>query len=520
MTVPVARPLAARTRRRQTPRAAIAALVALLIGVGTRARPATTVPPGVQQRPVAVNRLAMQVTNCGSFASDRLFIVGGGGGLGVEFPRGTGKYVAFAGGLWFSGRAQGALRTAVCEYGTEFMPGPAVAGGPGLDTLRFAVYATARGDTTGTGEWMARGVPLGAPVDASGTRPGLVGDQTLWTVFTDAGVTSSELYGHAPRTPIGLEVQLMAYAFDRPPVLQDVVFLHYRIFHKGDEPLDDAFVGLWYDADIRTAAIPAGSDSSLDLGYVYRTSDDQEYGVAGPATGLCILRGPRDPGTGTALRVRSIVAWVNGADPSDPARREGVLHGLYPWGAPMVDSTTLQPTLFYASGDPVTGTGWLMPDRIDMKVALGMGPLAFAPGDTLELDAALVVGQGADRAGSVTALRANVREARAAFADGFRSLPEPRPAAVGKLIARPLPSAGAIVFDLVVPSGGGVVTIDIVDLTGRRVRRLDAGSMPGGVQHVAWDGTRDGGERARPGIYFARARAAGGESTARVVLIP
>ncbi|HTJ61428.1 MAG TPA: FlgD immunoglobulin-like domain containing protein, partial [Candidatus Saccharimonadales bacterium] len=66
----------------------------------------------------------------------------------------------------------------------------------------------------------------------------------------------------------------------------------------------------------------------------------------------------------------------------------------------------------------------------------------------------------------------------------------------------------------------GVVTIDIVDLTGRRVRRLDAGSMPGGVQHVAWDGTRDGGERARPGIYFALARAAGSESTARVVLIP
>ena len=504
VTPPIARPTAAGTRRRHTPRTTIVALVALLVGVGTSARSDT-----VQRRAVAVNRLAMSLTNDGAFLS----------AYGLEFPRGSGRFLAYAGGLWFCGRAQGVLRTAVSEYGTEFVPGPAVAGGPGVDTLRFRVYATTRRDTTGTGEWMARGVPLGAPVDASGTRPGLIGDQTLWTVFTDAGVNSG-FDPPSPRTPIGLEVQLTAYAFDRPPELQDVVFLHYVIIHRGSEPLADAFLGLWYDADIRTAAIPAGSDSSLDLGYVYRTSNDEEYGAAGPATGVCVLGGPRDTRTGAALRAHSLVAWVNGADPSSPAQREGVLHGLYPWGVPMLDSTTSQPTLFYAWGDPVTGTGWLMPERVDIKMALGMGPLAFAPGDTLELDAAVVAGQGADRAGSVTALRENVREARAAFADGFRSLPEPRPAAVGQLIARPLPSPRAIVFDLVVPSGGGAVAIDIVDLTGRRVRRLDAGSMPGGVQHVAWDGTRDGGERARPGIYFARARAAGSESSTRVVLIP
>lgn len=504
MSPPIASPAAASSRRGHAPWTTIVALVTFLMGVGTSARSAS-----VQQRAVGVNRLAMSLTNDGAFLS----------AYGLEFPRGSGKFLAYAGGLWFSGRAQGVLRTAVSEYGTEFMPGPAVTGGPGVDTLRFRIYATTRGDTTGTGEWMARGVPLGAPVDASGMRPGLIGDQTLWTVFTDAGVDSG-FDPPLPRTPIGLEVQLTAYAFDRPPALQDVVFLHYLVIHEGSEPLSDAFLGLWYDADIRTAVIPAGSDSSLDLAYVYRLTDDYEYGVAGPATGVCVLRGPRVGSGGAPSRAHSVVAWPNATDPRDPPQREGVLHGLYPWGAPMVDSTTLQPTLFYGSGDPVTGTGWLMPDRYDMKMALGMGPLAFAPGDTLELDAALVAGRGADRAGSVTALRENVREARAAFADGFRSLPEPRPAAVGQLIARPLPSPQEVVFDLVVPSGGGAVTIDIVDLTGRRVRKLDAGPMPGGVQHVAWDGTRDGGGRARPGIYFARARAAGSESSTRVVLIP
>ena len=470
------------------------------------------------QRPIAVNRLAMQLTNCGSFASDRLFGPGPSG-EGLEFPRGSGKKVAFAGGIWLSALATGALRTVIAEYGTEYVPGPARPNGPGLDTLRFRVYAVTRGDTAGAAEWMSRAVPLGAPVDASGTRPGLIGDQTLWTVFTDAGVTRP-VYGPSPRTPIGLEVQLTAYAFDRAPALQDVVFLHYVIIHKGSDPLDDVHLGLWYDADMRTAIIPAASDSTLDLGYVYRTTDDYAYGVAGPATGLSVLRGPRLAGRAGGLRPRSIVAWPNGTDPHDPTRIDNVLRGLYPWGAPMLDSTTSQPTLFYAWGDPVTGTGWLMPHVYDMKMALGMGPLSAAPGDTLLLDAALVVGQGNDRPGSVRALRDNAREARSAFADGFRSLPEPRPAALGTLVARPLPSAREIVFDVLVPPGGAALRFDVYDLTGRRVRTIDGGMRSGGVQHVTWDGTTDDRAPARPGVYFARARVAGSEFGTRVVLIP
>jgi len=89
----------------------------------------------------------------------------------------------------------------------------------------------------------------------------------------------------------------------------------------------------------------------------------------------------------------------------------------------MVDSTTLQPASFYAPGDPVTGTGWLMPDRIDPKVALGVGPFRFAPGDTQIVDAAIVVGQGADRASSITALRDHAREARTMYASGFATVP-------------------------------------------------------------------------------------------------
>src|SRR5205814_9242593 len=130
---------------------------------------------------------------------------------------------------------------------------------------------------------------------------------------------------------VGLEVQLTAYAFDRAPVLQDVIFLHYRLIHRGSEALDSTYVGLWYDADVRSAAIPAGSDSSLDLEYVYRVTDDRLYGAAGPATGLMLLRGPRDGGAGLPLRARSIVGYTNGSDPGGPAQYDFALRGMYPW---------------------------------------------------------------------------------------------------------------------------------------------------------------------------------------------
>jgi hypothetical protein len=242
-----------------------ASLVAVMLaasraGANPQQREATA-PPGVLQRAIAVNQLSMQLTNCGSFASDGLFSNSGPSNGGLEFPRGSGKIVAFAGGLWFSGRAAGSLRSAITEYGTEFVPGPGVTGGPGLDTLRNRVYAISRGDTTGWGAWMARAVPLGAPGACAGRHPELDGGQTLWTVCTDAGVTA-QVYGRGPRTPIGLEgVQLTAYAFDRAGASR-----HLSALPSGDRGATASIARVSRaDADARSAAIPAASTARSDF---------------------------------------------------------------------------------------------------------------------------------------------------------------------------------------------------------------------------------------------------------------
>jgi hypothetical protein len=50
----------------------------------------------------------------------------------------------------------------------------------------------------------------------------------------------------------------------------------------------------------------------------------------------------------------------------------------------------------------------------------------------------------------------------------------------------------------------GAVDLAVFDPQGRRVRGLMAGERPAGTASVTWDGTRDDGAAAGPGVYFVR----------------
>lgn len=70
-----------------------------------------------------------------------------------------------------------------------------------------------------------------------------------------------------------------------------------------------------------------------------------------------------------------------------------------------------------------------------------------------------------------------------------------------------------------VPAGGGVVTIEIFDVAGRRVRNLLNEHRPAGTWSVEWDGTSDRGFDVVSGVYFCRLRAPGYEKALRMTLI-
>jgi len=68
-----------------------------------------------------------------------------------------------------------------------------------------------------------------------------------------------------------------------------------------------------------------------------------------------------------------------------------------------------------------------------------------------------------------------------------------------------------------VPAEGAPVTIEVFDVTGRRVRELVRAHQPGGRHEMEWDG-RDGRGRAVPaGVYFTRVIVGGQEKIVRVV---
>jgi hypothetical protein len=64
------------------------------------------------------------------------------------------------------------------------------------------------------------------------------------------------------------------------------------------------------------------------------------------------------------------------------------------------------------------------------------------------------------------------------------------------------------------------VTMELFDLTGRRVRTLARGERAAGVHHVDWNGRDDAGRRLSPGVYVYRLTAGPFQSSRRLILMP
>ena len=157
----------------------------------------------------------------------------------------------FAAGIWLGGLdPNGEIRFAGTAYGPfEYWPGPLDEhGSPPSDCSlydrMFKVSADdlAKLEETGTTTADIRDWPydLGAPVVdgdgipdnyniAGGDRPDLIGDQMVWWVMNEAGNVKEWSFSE----PIGVEVQVTGFAFDRPARLENTTFYRYRFENKG-----------------------------------------------------------------------------------------------------------------------------------------------------------------------------------------------------------------------------------------------------------------------------------------------
>ena len=72
---------------------------------------------------------------------------------------------------------------------------------------------------------------------------------------------------------------------------------------------------------------------------------------------------------------------------------------------------------------------------------------------------------------------------------------------LGVIAPNPMRGRGSIGYTLARPAR---VRIEVVDVAGRRVARLDGGTQPAGPGALTWDGRADDGIRLDTGVYFAR----------------
>lgn len=98
---------------------------------------------------------------------------------------------------------------------------------------------------------------------------------------------------------------------------------------------------------------------------------------------------------------------------------------------------------------------------------------------------------------------------------------EPMPHVTGgapEVAAEPNPFNPRVAIRFLLPRAGGV-TLDVVDLRGRRVRSLLSGSLPAGEHTVTWTGVDDRGRRLPSGVYVAVVRSDAGTATHKLTML-
>jgi hypothetical protein len=211
---------------------------------------------------------------------------------GAEYPRGSGINMAFAGALWMGGYdSLGQLRCAAAAYrltAQEYWPGPLQASGLDyttsgnwartwkVDIYDLKVFASLCNKSpenipAAILEWPAKGNVYAkgrnnasliiteemAPfIDVNGDDiynalqgdyPDIKGDQMLWFVFSDNGISPhDEITG---TLPTGIEVKASVYGYEDTGALGNTLFYEFELRNAG-QSLDSFTAGVFADFDL------------------------------------------------------------------------------------------------------------------------------------------------------------------------------------------------------------------------------------------------------------------------------
>ncbi len=409
-------------------------LFLLLSGFTLRAQTYNCTPPSASAE-LDVNNVRALIQNGGDMWWDLV------GLPKYEVPKGSGLHSFFTHSLWIGGwiYGSGILGLAANTYrqsGVDYFAGPLDTNGVPIDTscVKFdSVWAVSKSEieqhlagihtSKNIMNWPACGNPsINMPymdlapfidVDSNGIYeadkgdyPDIKGDKALWWVFNDKG----NLHTGSGGNYIGVEVQVMAYAYAGVDPLNSTTFYDYKILNK-DRSILDTYIGLFVDFDLGNSHDDfAACDTIRNMGIGYNGDAFDEgplgYGAYPPVVGVKTVKNPK-VNSGQSYRMSGFMVFNNDASvtgtPNSPAGFYNYLHSVWRDGQPLIHGGTGHPnsvsppydTVSYMfDGTPSDTNSWsecqASNPPFDRRFVMNYGPMDFLKGDTISFSMAAI----------------------------------------------------------------------------------------------------------------------------------
>ena len=465
------------------------------------------------------------------------------GVAGFEWPKGSGIYARFASGVWMGCVSGVDTLTAVAEYSYDFQPGYVDnAGNPqGNTDPLYRIYSITRGNTTDP-DYLNWPVNQGAYTTSGGT-PFFLGTQTMFYSYTDAYPHQS---GQTSIQSLKAQILQTNWCYTNTG-LSDVEFVEYRIINRSSSPWVNTYVAIWTEDDLGDVYDDAiGCDTIRNLAYTYNVdNNDPQYGTAPPAVGTKLLRSPviftgnnndtvkyyNPPGSQNLIvKIGYKYAGMNVFNtyhypapppgyPINNVETYRYLTGYWRTGESWINPTNGQLTKKIYSGDPVTGTGWVMTDGSDRRWTQSFGPFNMNPNDTQSIIVAQVIARGSSNLNSITQLRSLSDYVQNIYNQNFQSVLAvnnvsteiPKNFELQQNYPNPFNPTTTIRYSL---AKNSFASVKIFDALGKEVTTLVNEKQNAGTYEVDFDG--DG---LSSGIYFYKLETGDFTETKRMIML-
>ncbi len=339
----------------------------------------------------------------------------------------------FAAGIWMGGLdAANEVHVSASTYhqtGDDFMAGPLATDYTSegyLDTYERVWLVTKEAIDTHIAEWTTGGYVVPSAIaswpgngntangeaailapfydynnnslydPADGDYPIIRGDEAAFMIINDMAGDHGESTGE----PFGMELHIMAYAFDAPTdsALNQTVFMNLKVINRSANDYHDFFMGTFSDFDLGCYEDDyVGCDSTLNLFFAYNADPEDgpfspDYGNLVPAQGIAYLNRPMH-----MFRYYNNDFSVTG-NPVFDEDYFNYLQGNWIDGTPQTEGGNgyggVVPNNFMFSGHPMDPDAWTEINESnpfgDRRGLGSIRPVSINAGDTMCLDMAFI----------------------------------------------------------------------------------------------------------------------------------